>query len=103
MLIDRMKFVPVVMMLFAAIAIGAPIKATPASAPSTNSSAEPEIRTGDVDAFYAIYDAAKGHPSADALQLYIDRGSRGLRRVAEIRYVTGARIEAKIEAQPHLY
>jgi len=103
MLIDRMKFVPVVTMLFAAIAIGAPINAIPAAAPIPSSPAEPEIRTGDVDAFYAIYDAADGHPSADALQLYIDHGSPGLRRLAEIRNVTGARIAAKIETQPQIY
>jgi hypothetical protein len=103
MLVDRMKFVPVIAMLFATIAIGAPINATRAVAPSTNASAEPEIRTDDVDAFYAIYDAANGHPSADALQLYIDRGSPGLRRLAEIRNVTGERIAEKIDAQPRIY
>lgn len=63
-----------------------------------------DIYTQDVALFYKVYDAAGGHPTAEQLQHdYIDKGSVGLRRLAAIRKVTGARIAQEIERHPELY
>lgn len=65
---------------------------------------EPEVRTGDVDRFYAVYDAAGGRPTAAQLQSdYLDRGSEGLRQLARIRRITGVRIAEAVAADPALY
>lgn len=72
--------------------------------PLIASDARPLIRTDDVTSFYRIYDAAKGHPSADQLQReYLDRGSEGLHNLARLRNVSGARIADSIETNPALY
>ena len=66
--------------------------------------AEPEIRTEDVTLFYKVYDAAGGHPTAEQLQHdYLDRGSDGLHKLAELRNVTGVRIADTMEKRPQLY
>ncbi len=66
--------------------------------------AEPVIHIEDVARFYEVYDAARGHPTAEALQRdYIDPGSPGLRHLQEIRHVTGATIAAAIAAHPEIY
>jgi hypothetical protein len=65
---------------------------------------EPVIRIDDVAAFYKIYDAAHGHPTADQLQHdYLDRGSDGLRRLEKLRNVTGTRIAEAIAGRPQMY
>ncbi len=75
--------------------------AAPASSPLP---AVPAIRTGDVDRFYRIYDAAGGRPSAEVLKRdYLDAGSEGLHILAARRNVTGERIAAAIAKQPALY
>jgi hypothetical protein len=64
----------------------------------------PIIQTDDVDRFYSLYDAAKGHPSAEQLQHgYLDKGSDGLHNLAKARNVTGAAIAARLDADPQLY
>jgi hypothetical protein len=57
----------------------------------------------DVARFYKVYDAAKGHPTAEALQQYIDQGSEGLRYFAKARKTTGVRIADEISKHPELY
>jgi hypothetical protein len=63
----------------------------------------PVIHIEDVERFYKVYDAADGHPRAEALQQYIDQGSEGLRYFARARNTTGARIADEISRHPELY
>jgi len=64
----------------------------------------PEIHIEDVERFYEIYDAANGHPTAEQLQReYIDAGSEGLRTLAKLRRVTGARIVDTLTKNPQIY
>jgi hypothetical protein len=71
------------------------------SAPSADG---PVIQIDDVGRFYRVYDAAGGHPSADALQHdYIDPGSDGLHHLAKVRNVTGVTIADAIAKRPELY
>lgn len=66
--------------------------------------AGPVIETGDVERFYAIYDAANGQPTAEVLQHdYLDRGSDGLQTLARLRRVTGESIAAAIAKRPEIY
>jgi hypothetical protein len=65
--------------------------------------ATPEIRTGDVTRFYALYDATGGRPSVAQLDAYLAEGSPSLREFAQLRRVTGERIAAQIEAHPAMY
>lgn len=61
------------------------------------------VETGDVDRFFALYDAAAGSPSANDLQDYIDQGSDGLRTLAKRRAVTGARIADALATRADIY
>jgi hypothetical protein len=64
----------------------------------------PEFVTEDVTRFYQVYDAAGGKPTAEQLDAdYLGHGTQGLRLLARIRNVTGARIAANIEAHPETY
>jgi hypothetical protein len=64
----------------------------------------PRISIDDVALFYRLYDAAGGSPSAEVLQRdYIDAGSDGLRTLARLRNVTGARMAENIAARPEMY
>jgi hypothetical protein len=64
----------------------------------------PVIHIEDVAAFYKLYDATNGHPTADQLQHdYLDRGSDGLHNLAKARNVTGARIADNIAKHPEIY
>src|SRR5580658_8203197 len=64
----------------------------------------PVIRLEDVGLFYAVYDDAGRHPSADQLQHdYLDRGSEGLHTFARIRNITGANVAAALSKNPELY
>jgi uncharacterized protein YjaZ len=66
--------------------------------------ATPNIHTEDVALFYKIYDAAKGHPTADQLQHdYIDKGSDGLRSFLKQRRTTATRIAQAISDHPEVY
>lgn len=61
------------------------------------------IHTEDVDAFYRLYDATGGHPTAEQLQRYLDAGSSGLQRMAQLRKVTGVSIKQAIDKRPDIY
>jgi hypothetical protein len=64
----------------------------------------PVIHIEDVAAFYKLYDATNGHPTADQLQHdYLDPGSDGLHNLAKVRNVTGARIADNIAKHPEVY
>lgn len=65
--------------------------------------AGPEIRTSDVERFYALYDSTGGKPSAEQLQAYIDGGTEGFRAFTKMRNTTGERIAQAIEKQPEIY
>ena len=66
--------------------------------------AEPEILTGDVARFYALYEANGGRPSAAQLDAeYLALGSTSLKEFAELRRVTGQRIAERIETDPAMY
>ncbi|MET4729935.1 hypothetical protein ABIE09_003749 [Lysobacter enzymogenes] len=64
---------------------------------------EPEIRTDDVERFYALYNATDGHPSVAQLDEYLAQGSPSLKEFAQMRRVTGERIAAQIAADPAMY
>jgi hypothetical protein len=73
-------------------------------AQKSNSAAEPAIHIEDVERFFAVYDAASGHPTAEQIQRdYLDRGSDGLHHFAKIRNITGARIAETLAKQPQMY
>ena len=64
----------------------------------------PVIHIEDVAAFYKLYDATRGHPTADQLQHdYLDPGSDGLHNLAMVRNVTGGRIADNIAKHPEVY
>jgi hypothetical protein len=64
----------------------------------------PVIQIEDVTRFYEVYDAARGHPSAELLQRdYLDRGSDGLHNFARLRSITGARIADNLTKNPAIY
>src|SRR4030095_17099649 len=63
----------------------------------------PEIRTSDVERFYALYDSTGGKPSAAQLQAYLNGGTDGLLAFAKMRNTTGERIAQAIEKQPQIY
>ena len=64
---------------------------------------QPDIHIEDVTSFYKLYDATSGHPTADQLQQYLDKGSDGLHVLAKQRNVTGARIADAIAKRPEIY
>jgi hypothetical protein len=93
-----------------ALAIGAMACMTTAQASraaestSPASGTSPAIHIEDVQHFYDIYDAAHGRPTASQLQHdYLDPGSAGLHRLAELRNVTGASMAKAIAAHPEIY
>jgi hypothetical protein len=62
------------------------------------------ISIDDVDLFFRVYDAAQGHPSADALQRdYLDQGSEGLLEFAKRRHISGTTIARNLEKHPEMY
>lgn len=64
----------------------------------------PEIRISDVDLFYRVYDAAKGVPSANTLQIdYLDAGSDGLRQFIPDRIVSAAKLAEAIGKKRDTY
>ena len=81
-----------------AVLLAASLVAGCASVPE---SIDPPIFTSDVDRFYALYDAAGGHPTATSLQHdYLDAGTEGLHRFAVLRQFTGDAIAAAVETNP---
>jgi hypothetical protein len=75
----------------------------PLAAMAPQPAAGPEIRTSDVERFYALYDSTGGRPSAVQLQAYIDGGTEGFRAFTRMRNTTGERIAQAIEQQPEVY
>jgi hypothetical protein len=72
--------------------------------PSASAPMGPPIHTEDVDRFFAVYDAANGHPTAEQLQRdYLDAGSDGLRQLAKVRNVSGTAIAAAMAKHPEIY
>jgi hypothetical protein len=63
----------------------------------------PEIRTSDLDRFYALYDRTGGKPNAAQLQAYIDEGTEGFKAFTKMRNTTGDRIAQAIEKQPETF
>ena len=64
----------------------------------------PEIHVEDVAAFYKLYNATNGQPTADQLQHdYLDPGSEGLHHLAEVRNVSGISIARAIANRPEIY
>ena len=64
----------------------------------------PEIRTSDVDRFYALYDATGGKPSEAQIQRdYLDGATEGFAAFMAMRRITAASIAARLAAQPDLY
>src|ERR1700722_5671585 len=63
-----------------------------------------DIQIDDVARFYRVYNGAHGHPTAEQLQHdYIDPGSDGLHRLAQLRNVTGVSIADAIAKHPEIY
>src|SRR5260370_7699585 len=63
-----------------------------------------DIQIDDVARFYQVYNGANGHPTAEQLQHdYIDPGSDGLHRLAQLRNVTGVSIAVAIARHPQIY
>jgi hypothetical protein len=74
------------------------------SASLAHAAPQPDIHIEDVAAFYKLYDATNGRPTADQLQHeYLDKGSDGLRQFAKARSTTAARIADAIAARPEIY
>jgi hypothetical protein len=66
--------------------------------------AGPDVHIEDVARFYAVYDAAGGHPTAEQLQRdYLDPGSDGLHQFAAARNTTAGRIADAIVKRPDIY
>jgi len=66
--------------------------------------AGPDIHIEDVARFYAVYDAAGGHPTAEQLQNdYVDPGSDGLHQFFAARNTTAARIADAIAKRPEIF
>src|SRR3546814_17066316 len=73
-----------------------------AAAPPT--AVRPEIVTGDVDRFFAVYDTAKGEPTAEQLQRdYLEKASNGLDKFARIRRITAESMAAANAKRPEIY
>jgi uncharacterized protein YjaZ len=89
--------------LGAALACTVPID-PPSEASPGAAVIEPEIQIEDVARFYKVYDAADGHPSAEQLQRdYLDAGTEGLHRLAQLRRVTGAAIADAVVQHPAVF
>jgi uncharacterized protein YjaZ len=75
--------------------------ATPAAMPTATGL---DIQIDDVARFYRVYNGANGHPTAEQLQHdYIDPGSDGLHRLAQLRNVTGVSMAEAIAKHPQIY
>ncbi|WP_394539803.1 DUF2268 domain-containing putative Zn-dependent protease [Lysobacter enzymogenes] len=74
-----------------------------AAANAAGPAGEPDIRTDDVDRFYALYAATDGKPSVAQLDEYLAQGSPSLKEFAQLRRVSGERIAAQMAADPAMY
>jgi predicted Zn-dependent protease DUF2268 len=95
---------PMLRALILAMAAVASSACAMACARAADHAAGPVIHVEDVASFYELYDATGGHPSAEQLQHdYLDPGSAGLHRLAQLRHVTGASIAATMSQHPEMY
>jgi hypothetical protein len=86
------------------ICLAIAVSACSAVRPVAGGAIDPKIQTADVERFYAAYDAAGGHPTAEQLQRdYIDPGSDGLHRFFKLRNTTAARLADAIDKHPDVY
>lgn len=92
-------------LMLAVLACTAPGHASSAMPPKPTVSPDAAaIHTEDVYRFYKIYAAHDGHPTAEQLQHdYLEPGSEGLHRLAELRNVTGVAIAGNIARHPAVY
>lgn len=87
-----------------AAVVGAVLGALVSSCATPPRESGPNVQIEDIALFYRLYDAADGQPTAEQLQAdYIDAGSEGLRTLARLRNVTGARIAESIANRPEIY
>jgi hypothetical protein len=95
-----MKWIGIVL---ASVAL-AYMQTSAATAATVAASAGPIVDVEDVDSFYKLYNSAEGHPTAEQLQdSYLDPGSDGLHRLAQLRHVTGVSIREAIVEHPQIY
>lgn len=99
----RVTLVRPAALFLAAVFLGISLVGNASAAERIDDPLSVEISTGDVAAFYAIYDAADGRPDAEALQLYIDGGSPGVQGFIANRIVSAENLAAVVRANRHLY
>jgi hypothetical protein len=86
----------------AAVLIGVLVFGAPCDA--AQQAARVDVHIEDVERFYRVYQTAGGHPDAETLQHeYLDKGSDGLHRLAELRHVTGESIAANLTKNLAVY
>jgi hypothetical protein len=88
-------------LLFAFAMLG--LSAASASAERAADPLEARISTEDVSAFFRIYEAENGRPSADALQTYIDQGSVGVRGFIPNRIVSAENLARTVAGEAQIY
>lgn len=89
--------------LFALFAMLLAAAAAHAATP-TAAARQPEIRTGDVERFFQLYDRSHGQPSAAQLQSdYLDRGTPGLQQFIASRIGSADKLAAAITQAPTAY
>jgi hypothetical protein len=75
-----------------------------AAAPATAEPFAAHVRYDDVGRFFQVLDAARGRPTAEALQRdYLDTGSSGVRDFVPYRIESAQALAAKIAEDPQLY
>lgn len=87
--------------ILAVLAFGA--STTSAMAQRAADPLDATIETSDVEAFFRIYDAAGGRPSAAGLSAYVARQSPGVQGFIADRIVSADNLAAVIAAQPQVY
>ena len=98
--LENMKYMSAVSTMISLVALGL---SWAAHATAGDRQRRPAIHIEDVRSFYRLYDATGGHPTAAQLQQYLDHGSAGFHRLAQLRHVTGASIAAAMAKRPDVY
>ena len=88
-------------LIFVAAALA--LSATNAFAQRAADPLDATISTADVDAFFAIYDAANGNPTARDLEPYVANGSPGVQGFIPNRILSAERLAARIAERPQIY
>src|SRR5580704_16291886 len=101
---EPMKLISCYVLIIAAAWVPLVDAAQSPNSSTSGPAAGPVIQIDDVNRFYAIYDAANGHPTAEALQHdYIDAGSEGLHHFARARNISGTTIAKALNEHPEIY